>query len=410
MPTTGTFNGLVDGCLLHPCPKGYFGDSPHLTAAAGHNGCQPCLRGHFCALEATTQPSPCPIGTHMPVQGAASNETCLPVRARTDQTAQIPSPKRVTRVTPLPVTSVRRGGLAISRATQTSSAKRARLASTPPSPARPSAQIAPLAASVQCQPLSASGRSGSRATPAPILKLPAPTRAKLASRVPLAPHPSPSAHSTPARVSCVVQARVRVLSAIRSAFHVTLDHTSCIVVRQLARRVRQATTAPKALRSLCNAPWGPRPTLQVLHLSRTAPLCQQGSMRLPVQSHHINAVAHRSTALAARLRLNPSMARWKRSPTLRSTPYSIQLARSRAHPTPHAPMATTACLARHSFARSAAGARMASSKRVPPVCWVMQLASTHRRAMAFVRKGTSARTHRLLLSHALLDIMAAQAD
>ena len=81
MQTTGTFYGPVDGCL-NACSKGYFGNSTHLTAPFGPNGCTPCPQGHFCADEATAQPSPCPVGTHMPVEGAARNGTCLPVRMR----------------------------------------------------------------------------------------------------------------------------------------------------------------------------------------------------------------------------------------------------------------------------------------------------------------------------------------
>lgn len=42
--TAGTFPGLMGnftGCL-YPCPVGYYGDSPHLTAPSGVDGCIPC--------------------------------------------------------------------------------------------------------------------------------------------------------------------------------------------------------------------------------------------------------------------------------------------------------------------------------------------------------------------------------
>ena len=86
MPPTGNFFGAVEGCLK-PCPRGYYGESHHLTAATGSDGCQLCPPGHFCGVEATSLPSPCPAGTRMPATGAASRESCVPVRTG-DQTAR----------------------------------------------------------------------------------------------------------------------------------------------------------------------------------------------------------------------------------------------------------------------------------------------------------------------------------
>ena len=63
-------------------PKGYFGDGHHLKEATGPHGCKLCLLGHYCGAEAISLPAPCRPGTHMPVEGAASNASCLPVRAR----------------------------------------------------------------------------------------------------------------------------------------------------------------------------------------------------------------------------------------------------------------------------------------------------------------------------------------
>lgn len=77
MPAAGTFPGNFTSCLYN-CPSGYYGDSPHLTAATGPAGCKPCTRGHFCPTEATSHPSPCPAGSHMPAQGASSDTSCIP--------------------------------------------------------------------------------------------------------------------------------------------------------------------------------------------------------------------------------------------------------------------------------------------------------------------------------------------
>ena len=77
MPSTGTFKGGFHGCL-HYCPVGYYGNSPHLTAPSGANGCSSCYKGHVCPALGTVQPVACPPGTHMPATGAASNTSCLP--------------------------------------------------------------------------------------------------------------------------------------------------------------------------------------------------------------------------------------------------------------------------------------------------------------------------------------------
>ena len=77
MPRVGTFESGFTGCLFR-CPTGYYGDSPFLSKPVGLGGCKPCALGHFCPTEATTQPSPCPAGTHMPALGAASNTSCIP--------------------------------------------------------------------------------------------------------------------------------------------------------------------------------------------------------------------------------------------------------------------------------------------------------------------------------------------
>ena len=76
MPPAGSFTTSFAGCL-HPCPRGYFGNSPFLTNVGGPGGCKACPTGSYCPSEATVVPVACPSGTHLPAAGAASDASCI---------------------------------------------------------------------------------------------------------------------------------------------------------------------------------------------------------------------------------------------------------------------------------------------------------------------------------------------
>jgi len=74
MPRQGALEGDFSAPECRLCPAGYYGAARGLIEPSCSGQ---CIRGHFCE-EGTADPEPCPIGTHMPALGAASNESCIP--------------------------------------------------------------------------------------------------------------------------------------------------------------------------------------------------------------------------------------------------------------------------------------------------------------------------------------------
>jgi hypothetical protein len=79
MQSAGTFPGNFSSCLFL-CPAGYVGGRHNLTAPTGPDGCSPCWRGFFCPEDGTSEPLPCPTGTHMPALGASEEDSCIRLR------------------------------------------------------------------------------------------------------------------------------------------------------------------------------------------------------------------------------------------------------------------------------------------------------------------------------------------
>ena len=67
-------NGDFVGCPFQCSPGFYSGD---VTSHSSPTCLAPCTLGHFCPL-GTVWPVPCPLGTMMNFEGAASQQSCIP--------------------------------------------------------------------------------------------------------------------------------------------------------------------------------------------------------------------------------------------------------------------------------------------------------------------------------------------
>ena len=87
MPRSGAIKGDFYGCMS--CLQGYYGVP---TASYDDATCEGvCWKGHYCPA-GTGSPLECGAGTHLPSSGAASNQSCIPVRRATARAAPVPQP------------------------------------------------------------------------------------------------------------------------------------------------------------------------------------------------------------------------------------------------------------------------------------------------------------------------------